>query len=151
MPGGGLQALREIVGQSLPVKIVMLTVCDSLSNVQQAMQSGAAGFVPKGIDGDDLARILRDVHSGRKHVNPDLAARLFEESTFGAEDGAPELPSIQLTEREAQIHALIGKGMSNAEIASKLGLKETTVKQYSSYLFQKLGVKNRTAAALRLK
>jgi DNA-binding NarL/FixJ family response regulator len=56
-----------------------------------------------------------------------------------------------LSERETQIHALIGKGLSNAEIATRLGLKATSVKQYSSILFQKLGVKNRTEAALLLK
>jgi two-component system, NarL family, nitrate/nitrite response regulator NarL len=149
MPGDGLVALQDIVAQHLPVKVVMLTVFDSLSNVQKAMSTGAAGFVPKGVEGAELARILRDIHGGRQHVDPVLAARLFSQ-------GSQEQPSdprlrVLLSERETQIHALIGKGLSNAEIATRLGLKATSVKQYSSILFQKLGVKNRTEAALLLK
>jgi two-component system, NarL family, nitrate/nitrite response regulator NarL len=148
MPGDGLVALQDIVAQELPVKVVMLTVFDSLSNVKKAMTIGAAGFVPKGVEGEELARILRNIHGGRQHVDPVLAARLFSQ---GNQEQPNDVLRVLLSEREAQIHALIAKGLSNAEIATRLGLKETSVKQYTSILFQKLGVKNRTEAALLLR
>ncbi len=152
MPGGGLNALDDIVAAGLPVKVVMLTVFDSHSNVQRAMQNGAAGFVPKGIEGDELAKIVRDVSSGRGYVNAELAARLFREerSTVQEDTNATrkDFRLSTLTDRESSILALIAKGNSNAEIASSLGLTEATVKQYSSFMFKKLKVKNRTEAAL---
>lgn len=153
MPGDGLVAVKAIGELPQPPKILVLTVYDKMSNVQAAMAGGASGYVLKGVDGDELAKILKSIHSGNKHVGPELAAKLFSESS-AIVPGAAATPSrdderfASLTKREYQIFELIGKGFSNFDIAKRLKLTEETVKHYNTPLFRKLNVKSRTEAAL---
>jgi two-component system nitrate/nitrite response regulator NarL len=156
MPGDGLEALREIREKGLATPIVMFTIFDNYSNVRRAMQLGASGFMPKGADGRELAAMMRDVLTGRTVVHPDLAARLFSENNTA--EPAPLLVTQtdvagmrSLTDREREILNLIGRGQTNADIATALDLKEATVKHYLTIMFQKLGVRNRTEAALLVK
>lgn len=154
MPGGGISAISDILRNSPASKILMLTVYENISNVRAALQAGAHGYVLKGVDGDELAKVVLQVCNGKRYVAPELAAKLL-----GAE--FIEDPAIQgthtlstpgdLSDREKQIHRLIGRGLSNLDIGKQLDLKEATVKHYSSRLFKKLGVRNRTEAALLIK
>jgi two-component system, NarL family, nitrate/nitrite response regulator NarL len=153
MPGDGISAVERINAVPNPPKILVLSVFDNMSNVRSAMANGAYGYVLKGVEGDELANILRGIHAGRKHVGPELAAKLLaqEESTTANGKQAAVKTTIQfpsLTKRERQILDLIGKGLSNLDIAKKLKLREETVKHYNTPLFRKLGVRNRTEAAL---
>jgi DNA-binding NarL/FixJ family response regulator len=155
MPGGGIEAVKVICSEKPRTHVLMLTIYDNMANVKAALQAGAAGYVLKGIEGDELAAIVDKVNKGAKHVSPELAAKLLLE---GDEDASTDTPKARqskqrfamLSEREQQIHALIAQGASNLQIGTKLGLKEATVKHYASQIFRKLGVKNRTEAALLL-
>jgi len=152
MPGGGLSAVERISKFDNPPKMLVLSVFDNLANVRTAMECGASGYVLKGVEGDELARVLRNVCEGKKHVGPELAAKLFAEpQQEGAED-VPQGPRDErldlLNKRERQIFDLISQGLSNRAIAKKLKLGEETIKHYNTQMFSKLGVKNRTEAAL---
>jgi two-component system, NarL family, nitrate/nitrite response regulator NarL len=154
MPGDGIAALSRVNAVPTPPKILILTIFDNLSNVRSAMTNGAYGYVLKGIEGDELATILRGIHAGKKHVGPELAAKLLAQGDDTSEYNTSESASrrtdlsLNLTDRESQILDLIGKGLNNLDIAKKLDLREATVKHYITPLFRKLGVRNRTEAAL---
>lgn len=156
MPGDGISAVSRINAIPNAPKILVLSVFDNMNNVRSAMAHGAYGYVLKGIEGDELASILRGIHAGRKHVGPELAAKLLAQDDQFPEvmSGTPGHKGDQLsnlTKRELQILELIGKGLSNLDIAKKLKLREETVKHYNTPLFRKLGVRNRTEAALLYK
>jgi two-component system, NarL family, nitrate/nitrite response regulator NarL len=152
MPGGGVDAAKAILKQRPAAKILMLTVYDNLSTVLEALRVGTYGYVLKGVDGGELASIVRKVHNGTRHVSSELAAKLLLEVEPPPRESAKPSTRAQsfatLTEREKQILDQIAEGKSNLAIANKLDLTETTVKNYSSQMFRKLGVKNRTEAAL---
>lgn len=153
MPGDGISAVARVNALPNPPKILVLSVFDSMSNVRSAMTNGAFGYVLKGIEGDEIARILRNIHSGKKHVGPELAAKLLAQDSQPQDSlGLGSANAIgnpsNLTLRERQILELIGKGFSNSDIAKKLKLREETIKHYNTQMFRKLGVRNRTEAAL---
>jgi two-component system, NarL family, nitrate/nitrite response regulator NarL len=152
MPGGGLEALRDIRGSGINTAIIMFSVYDSYSNVQTAMKLGASGFLPKGADGHELAQMMRDTLEGRIVVHPDLAARLLSEGPAEALHTLPSPPlPDSMTQREKDIMALVARGCTNADIAAQLSLKEATIKHHLTVAFKKLNVKNRTEAALLLR
>ncbi len=154
MPGDGLSAVGRITAAPNSPKILVLSVFDNMANVRTAMANGSYGYVLKGVEGDELAHILRGIHAGRKHVGPELAAKLLAQDgqadtiTSLAVEKSRALHIPELTKREQQILSLIGRGLSNLDIAKKLKLREETVKHYNTPLFRKLGVRNRTEAAL---
>lgn len=152
MPGGGLSAVERISKFDKPPKMLVLSVFDNLANVRTAMECGASGYVLKGVEGDELARVLRNVCEGKKHVGPELAAKLFAEPQQDGTEEGPQGPRDErldlLNKRERQIFDLISQGLSNRAIAKKLKLGEETIKHYNTQMFSKLGVKNRTEAAL---
>jgi two-component system, NarL family, nitrate/nitrite response regulator NarL len=151
MPGNGISAVNRINAIPNPPKILILSIFDNASNVRSAMADGAYGYVLKGVEGDELAAILRGIHAGKKHVGPELAAKLFAQEDLGSPSKTAQVPldgQPNLTQRESQILELIGKGLSNLDIAKKLKLREETVKHYNTQMFRKLGVRNRTEAAL---
>jgi two-component system, NarL family, nitrate/nitrite response regulator NarL len=153
MPGDGLTAVEKINRSKDAPKILVLSVFDNMANVRSAMENGASGYVLKGIEGDELGRILKVLHEGKKHVEPELAAKLLsgnsEEIAVQPVRTTFDLPGLALlTKRERQIFDLMSKGMSNRSIAKKLRLGEETVKHYNTQMFYKLGVRNRTEAAL---
>jgi two-component system, NarL family, nitrate/nitrite response regulator NarL len=153
MPGDGISALERVSAVPNAPKILVLSVFDNMANVRSAMANGAFGYVLKGVEGDELAKILRGIHAGKKHVGPELAAKLLAQDDVEGPNGResttkPVGQFPNLTKREHQILDLIGKGLSNQDIAKKLKLREETVKHYNTPLFRKLGVRNRTEAAL---
>jgi DNA-binding NarL/FixJ family response regulator len=120
--------------------------------VRAALKAGALGYVSKGIDGDELVAAARKLLTGARYISSDLAARII---AGGDEKPAPprvtptHLPP--LTARETEILEHLGEGLSNQEIAERIGLTENTVKHYLTPLLQKLGVRNRTEAALLMR
>jgi two-component system, NarL family, nitrate/nitrite response regulator NarL len=150
LPGGGVEAARDISRLRTDTKVIMLTVREDQATVRGALSAGARGYILKGIEGPDFVAAVRKILAGEDYVSPALAARLLAEvaplssPSGGSGRGGPK----SLTEREAEILALIGEGRSNSEIADQLGLTENTIKHYITPLLQKLGVRNRTEAAI---
>lgn len=148
MPGGGLNAVRQIADAFPVIKLVMLTVSEGEEDVTAALRAGARAYVLKGVAARELVRILRDVAAGEVYVTPSLAANLLYELTGGAGRPTPASPLDELTERERQILELVAGGDSNKEIAARLSLSEKTVKHHMTNILQKLQVRNRVEAAL---
>jgi two-component system nitrate/nitrite response regulator NarL len=146
MPGGGIEAAREIRRISPDTKIIMLTVSESENDVTAAMQAGANGYILKGSSGPDLLQIVRSVQNGEMYVTPTLAARLLVQMKQPAARRDQDIDA--LTYRENQILQLLARGLTNKEIAIGLKLTEKTVKHYMTDVMQKLKARNRVEAAL---
>jgi len=150
LPGGGIEAAREIVKACPDVKVVFLTVREDRATVNAALRAGARGYIVKGVEGPELVSTLRRVNSGQSYVTPALAAQLLAAEHKGAATAlsADASPGARLTAREQQVVERLGKGLSNQEIAEELDLTESTIKHYMTRILQKLGFRNRTEAAI---
>ncbi|MFG1961703.1 response regulator [Nonomuraea sp. NPDC049028] len=138
----GLGALGRLSG-ALPRVIVLTSVSDR-SDVGPAMRAGASGFLYKDVDPNALVQAVRAVHGGQVLLAPEAA-----EAMLSGGNGAPSLTGpVSLTEREREVLALIAAGQSNREIARSLSVAEKTVKTHVSNVLMKLGVQDRTQAAL---
>jgi DNA-binding NarL/FixJ family response regulator len=136
LPGSnGTDVLIAIRGEFPRARIVMLTSSDSDGEIQRAMRAGAAAYVLKSMAKDDLLAVIRSVHSGRRHVPAEVAARLAEH--LGEDD---------LTVRELEVLRLIRDGYRNKQIADQLAIAETTVNFHIKNLVAKLQAKDRTHA-----
>lgn len=148
MPGGGLNAVREISSAYPVIRVVMLTVSENEDDVTAALRAGARAYVLKGVAARELVRILKSVADGDVYVTPTLAASLLYELT-GASKGSKATDLLdELTERERQILERVAGGDSNKEIATHLQISEKTVKHHMTNILQKLQVRNRVEAAL---
>ena len=148
MPGGGIEAARRIAAACPVVRILMLTVSESESDVMDALEVGACGYVLKGIGGEELANIIKTVHEGGVYVSPSLAARMLVDIKDHKRSEWFDLFS-DLTAREEQILKHVTQGLSNKEVALALTLSEKTVKHYMTNVLQKLQVRNRVEAAIK--
>ncbi|SNT43967.1 DNA-binding response regulator, NarL/FixJ family, contains REC and HTH domains [Asanoa hainanensis] len=141
MPGvDGVTALREMTARGLPCRVLVITSFTEPAAVLPAVRAGAVGYVYKDVDPPALAAAIRSVHLGHTLLHPDVARVLSE--------GEPGADPARLTPRERQVLTEIGRGRSNREIARALGLAEKTVKAHVSAILAKLGVQDRTQAAL---
>ncbi len=138
----GIAVLRELRSAMLPTRTLVLTSATDPALATLAMQAGAAGLVYKDIDPDALVRAVRSVHDGHTLLAPQAAELLVRPGR--AADGGLR----SLTGREREVLALIADGRSNREIARLLQLSEKTVKTHVSSVLAKLGVADRTQAAL---
>jgi DNA-binding NarL/FixJ family response regulator len=147
MPGmDGIEATRRIHRHHPDARVLVLTTFADDRRVREAIQAGATGYLLKDVLKADLLRALRDAAVGRPSLHPEVQQHLMREVAGKA---APEqAPHASLTEREIGILRLIAEGRSNKEIAAALYLTEGTVKGYVSTIFDKLGVQDRTQAAL---
>ena len=145
----GIEATAQIVSQSPTTKVVILTTFDLDEYVYRALQAGASGFLLKDAPPSELVAALEIVARGDAMLAPAVTRRLlgeFAKRTRGVHPAAERLAS--LSEREAEVLALIARGRSNAEIAAELFLGENTVKTHVSAVFSKLGVRDRVAAVV---
>jgi NarL family two-component system response regulator LiaR len=138
----GVDALKQIRPAYPNLPILILTTFTDDAHVYAALRAGASGFLLKEMSGDDLVAAIRGAAQGKPQLHPDIARRLMARAPM------PDDPFDSLTERERGILKLLARGKSNKEIASELVLTEMTVKGYVSDLFAKLGVNDRTQAAL---
>ncbi|MFF1557855.1 response regulator [Streptomyces sp. NPDC058279] len=151
MPGmGGIEATSVITADSASaVKVLVLTTFDLDEYVYEALRAGASGFLLKDASADQLAEAVRVVAAGEALLSPNITKRLITEFS---RLGAPRAPSRaridELTERETEVLSLIAQGLSNAEIARHLVLAEQTVKTHVSRVLVKLGLRDRTQAAV---
>lgn len=137
----GIRATRLIRERVPRAQVLILSLHDAPTKVDQAIKAGAAGYVLKDVDLDELVRILKAVYRGDEIHSPFLADQKLSQAQDPARYG--------LTERELQVLRHLARGDNNAEIAEKLCVSEQTVKKELVSLFEKLGVKNRTQAAVK--
>ncbi|RWO75163.1 MAG: response regulator transcription factor [Mesorhizobium sp.] len=151
VPGGGLSAVEPALERHPDLKIVMLTVSEENQHVMTALQSGARGYVLKGVGSRTLAAILRTVAMGERYVCPQLSARVLVD--LSSQPTAIEKPDVlaELTSREREILTLVAAGLSNKRIGLQLKLHEKTIKHHMTRILAKLNVSNRTEAAMTLR
>jgi len=140
MPGSdGLDALHGLREHGNAARVLVITSFTEPAAVLPAVRAGAAGYVYKDIDPPALVAAIRSVHAGHVLLHPDVARLL----------AAAEPAATELTAREREVLAEVARGRSNREIARALSLSEKTVKTHVSAILGKLGVQDRTQAALR--
>jgi DNA-binding NarL/FixJ family response regulator len=145
LPGmGGIAVLGELRARDSAARVLVLTSATEPSSASLAVRSGAAGVLYKDVDPDALVRAIRSVHDGHLLLAPEAAGSLVR--LAGA--WSPVAGLDALTSREREVLAEIAKGRSNREIARALGVAEKTVKAHVSSVLAKLGVQDRTQAAL---
>lgn len=145
MPGlDGIEVTQRILRSNPVARVLILTTFADDQRVRAAIRAGAIGYLLKDVLKADLLRALRDAAAGRASLHPEAQQHLMRQVT---ESEVP-LPHASLTKREADILRLIANGHSNKEIALALHLTEGTIKGYVSTIFDKLGVADRTQAAL---
>jgi DNA-binding NarL/FixJ family response regulator len=136
LPGSdGTDVLIAIRGEFPHARIIMLTSSDGDGEIQRAMRAGASAYLLKSMPKDELLTVIRSVHAGKRHVPPEIAARLAEH--LGDDD---------LTSRELDVLRLIRDGYRNKQIAEQLTIAETTVNFHIKNLVDKLGANDRTHA-----
>lgn len=136
LPGtNGTDALIAIRGEFPQARIIMLTTSDCDGEIQRALRAGARAYVLKSMPKNELLDVIRSVHAGRRHIPPEVAARLAEH--LGDDD---------LTSRELEVLRLIQDGYRNKQIADQLAIAETTVNFHIKNLVDKLGANDRTHA-----
>ncbi|MEU1299325.1 response regulator [Streptomyces shenzhenensis] len=146
----GIEATRRITVDNPDIKVLVLTTFDLDEYVYEALRAGASGFLLKDASADKLAEAVRVVAAGDALLAPGITRRLIAE--FSRLRGTRRAPLKQrvgdLTERETEVLALIAQGLSNAEIAERLVVAEQTVKTHVSRILVKLGLRDRTQAAV---
>jgi DNA-binding NarL/FixJ family response regulator len=150
MPGvDGITAIGRISKLDDPPVVVVLTTFDADQYVLRALRAGAAGFLVKSTPPEDLIGLVPVAAEGTTVLSRAAARRLIAASADSqpARDKARQLVAA-LTEREVEVLACLGEGLSNAQIAGRLYLSEATVKGYVSRMLDKLGLANRTQAGL---
>jgi DNA-binding NarL/FixJ family response regulator len=145
MPGlAGVEAIRTIKDSARGGEVLVLTSFAEEGQVRQAVAAGAAGYVLKDVLRDDLLQAIRNVHEGKPWLHPEAQRQLMKSAAV------PPAPTAcaALTRRERAVLEQVGRGRSNREIALRLGISEGTVKGYVSGVLAKLGLADRTQAAL---
>ncbi len=142
----GVGAMRVLRDQAPDSRVVVLTSFLEDQRLLPAIQAGAAGYLLKNAEPSELARAIRAAHEGEAVIDPTVAARLVSAMSEvpGGESGRYE----SLTRREREVLELIARGRSNKRIALELGIAEKTVKTHVGHVLAKLGVADRTQAAL---
>ena len=140
----GVGAMRELRRRLPSARVIVLTSFVEDERLLPAIQAGAAGYLLKNVAPAELARAVRAAHAGEALIDPVVAARLVDAIAQPPGEPAPE----RLTAREQEVLALIARGFSNKRIARELGIAEKTVKTHVGHVLAKLGVADRTQAAV---
>lgn len=144
MPGGGVEATRRIREVAPGAQVVILSSFEDDEGVRGAIEAGAISYVLKDVGAEALAETIRRAARGEATLHPRVAARLLH----GMRPGGSNAVATALSPREREVLLLIGEGLDNREIAERLAIGEKTVKTHVSNLLGKLGVSDRTRAAV---
>ena len=147
MPGiGGIEATRQIIGdeRAPDCKVLILTTFESEENVFDALRAGASGFLPKDVEPTDLLRAIRIVARGDALLSPSATRRVLAEFVSRPERRRSTAKELEwLTEREREVMALVGAGLSNDEIADELVISKATAKTHVGRAMRKLHAHDR--------
>ncbi|MCB9145348.1 MAG: response regulator transcription factor [Anaerolineales bacterium] len=133
--------ITHMIRQQFPhVQVIILTSFKEGELIKKALEAGAIGYLLKDVSADELARAIRSARAGRATLSPEAAQSLVETTNL------PPAPGLDLTEREREVLALMVDGLSNAQIAVRLGVSASTIKSHVSNILSKLGVASRTEA-----
>ena len=144
----GIQATARIVDGFPDAKVLVLTTYASDEWVFDAIRSGATGYLLKGTPRDELVRAIKGTAQGGAHLDPAVAGKLLDRVRHATPPEATSQVFAELSERERQVLQQLARGLSNQEIANTLHLSWGTVRNYVSTILSKLGVEDRTQAAL---
>jgi DNA-binding NarL/FixJ family response regulator len=142
----GVGAMRELRARAADSRVIVLTSFLDDDRLMPAIQAGAAGYLLKDVEPAELARAIRAAYAGEAILDPTVTARLVRAIADGSRSALQE--PERLTRREREVLELIARGRSNKRIALELGISEKTVKAHVGHLLAKLGVSDRTQAAL---
>jgi DNA-binding NarL/FixJ family response regulator len=134
----GVGAIRVLVADRVPTRVLVLTTYDSETDVRPAIEAGATGYLLKDAPREELLRAVRAAARGESVLSPAVASRLIDQVRAPAED--------RLSEREREVLALIARGATNRDAAERLFISEATVKTHLLHIYSKLGVNDRAAA-----
>ena len=149
MPGGGVEAARQIATFSPRTRVVMLTTFDDEAALSAALRGGAVGFLLKDAGPDELLAAVRTAHRGQQVLAPQVTARLIQRHLVVPDHQARAVEKLQaLTPVETEVLAAVAQGLSNAEVGARLYLGVGTVKTHLSRVLTKLGCDNRVQAAV---
>jgi DNA-binding NarL/FixJ family response regulator len=137
----GVATTRRITEEYPDVAVLVLSSYSDQQRVLEALDAGAIGYVLKDTDPADLVAAIRSAAQGHSPLDPRVAATILHTRRTAA-------PATELTEREQEVLALVGRGLANKQIARALGIREGTVKAHLTNVFQRIGVRDRTSAAL---
>jgi len=131
----GLSATRAILDEFPDARVIVLTTYDGDEDIHRALDAGARGYLLKDMVAADVLNVIRTVHGGRRGIPHAVAAKLAERT-----------PRVPLTPRETEVLSLVAEGLSNAEVAARIGRTEGTVKVHVKNILQKLDASDRTEA-----
>ena len=143
----GVEATRQIRTKHPDVKVLVLTTYDDDEWVFDAVKAGASGYLLKDTPRDELVKAIRGTATGKTYVDPSVAGKVLEQVSSHQTQPATLITS-KLTDREIEVLRLIANGMSNTDISERLFLSEGTVRNHVSAILAKLGVSDRTQAAI---
>jgi DNA-binding NarL/FixJ family response regulator len=152
MPGmDGVEATWRLRQRWPQARVIILTTFDDDEYVFEGLRAGALGYLLKDVSGQALAGAIRTVAAGGALIEPSVARKVLAEFAQLAPPARPPGQGLPepLTEREREVLRLLASGLTNREIAARLSLAEGTVKNYVTSILQKLGVRDRTQAAVR--
>lgn len=151
LPGlNGVEATRRIVQELPDVKVIMLTMYREEQLTVEALRMGAKGYLHKDADPDELLDTIKTVASGQAVMTRELATRMLSElqRLQGQDLAQSELADEKLSEREVTLLRLVAQGRSNKEIAARVGISDSRVRNQLSEIYRKIQVQDRTQAAL---
>jgi len=143
----GVEATRQIMMKHPAVKVLVLTTYADDERVFDAIQAGASGYLLKDTPREELMKAVRGTAAGKTYVDPSVAGKVLEQVSSRQTQPAT-LITAKLTQREVEVLRLIARGLSNADIADRLFLSDGTVRNHVSAILAKLGVSDRTQAAV---
>jgi DNA-binding NarL/FixJ family response regulator len=143
----GVEATRQIRAKYPEVKVLVLTTYDNDEWVFDAIQAGASGYLLKDTPRNEVVKVIRGTVTGKVYLDPSVAGKVLEQ-VFSHRTQPPTLITSKLTDREIEILRLLAKGLNNRDISEQLFLSEGTVRNHVSTILAKLGISDRTQAAV---